>query len=226
MPACNRSAKTKTFRATSCRAPRRAPRTASHRAPCKGLGRRRVRHRYVRCFTNPAGWLCRGFFLAGAALPPGGCGLRPDACKPGPCICPIPRDNIVNNSHQPLCPSGITCIALPKYLFLNRFSRRSTFQCAAKSLISLKNFVAAMLPSQVFLLQWKKVQISGEKCPWSRFPGRSGSPPSWEIHPCSKVPHRSVSMRRVGFLCRLGIVTSWRRRPRGSSPSPSIRTGA
>ena len=75
----------------------------------------------------------------------------------------------VNKSYRLACASGITCIACSKCLFLNIFSRLITLQFGAKSLISLKNFVATLLIKMVFLLQWKKVQISGGKCHLLRF---------------------------------------------------------
>ena len=62
----------------------------------------------------------------------------------------------VNKSYRLACASGITCIACSKCLFLNIFSHPITLQFGAKSLISLKNFVATLLMNMVFLLQWKK----------------------------------------------------------------------
>jgi hypothetical protein len=42
-------------------------------------------------------------------------------------------------------------------------------------LISLKKIVAAALHSQIFLIKWEKVQLSGEKCFFRNNCGVSGS---------------------------------------------------
>ena len=147
MHACSRSARTKTCRVTSFDA------------------RGRMFAPMLAVIQPRPTW--RGFFMP-VTSKSSGIGVS-CLCRREPIRGAYRQVTKVNKSYRLACASGITCIACSKCLFLNIFSHLITLQFGAKSLISLKNFVATLLMNMVFLLQWKKVQISGGKCLLLRF---------------------------------------------------------
>jgi hypothetical protein len=84
----------------------------------------------------------------------------------------------------------------PSAYFFYVFWLDTASKIHAKSLISLKKNTLMCLMSDKLVIQWEKVQLSGEKWFFKDFPT------------CSKVLRLSVLMRKVGSRCRPGIVTS------------------
>jgi hypothetical protein len=84
----------------------------------------------------------------------------------------------------------------PSRSFFYGFLRHGLLKICAKSLISLKKNTNRHLPVCKLVIQWEKVQLSGEKWFFKDF------------STCFKVLRLSVWMRKVGSLCRPGIVTS------------------
>jgi len=94
---------------------------------------------------------------------------------------------IVKKSLQMGAPSGS---------FFYSFFHAKVYKMCAKSLISLKKNTKRCLARHKLVIQWEKVQLSGEKWFFK------------DSSTCSKVLRLSVLMRKVGSLCRPGIVTS------------------
>jgi hypothetical protein len=68
-----------------------------------------------------------------------------------------------------LAPSHLTFIVVSKCLICNEKIPLIGLENGCKPLISLEIFGKRRLPAPEFLIQCKKVQLSGKKCPLSAF---------------------------------------------------------